>query len=231
MYMYSNSPQPVSPQPQLFLLEESIGNIELFPAVWSALEDLTNQDKELRRDALERLVDLEAPRFSPVVSYILVTRITEQNLGLRARIIETLGEVLSPDINGALAPEDVRSSLYLYLSGFRTRQIFALLQVSAEYKSLKDHVAKLLNACPYAGNHLIDILNDHKTPIEVRKQAAIMIGLVGYLYALPAMERLSGRLEARIYGQKAMQFAPQSNSSESELLPVIHDALRVLRAS
>jgi len=228
--MYPDFPQPISPQPQLFLLEESIGTIELFPAVWSALEDLTEADPEIRLNALEQLIELDAPRFSPVVSYILVTKITESILELRARIIEALGKVLTPDENGFPAPEDVRNSLHLYLSGFRTRQIYALLQVSAEYDSLEEHVCRLLNACPFAGNHLIDILNDSKTPIEIRMQAAVLIGKVGYLYTLPAMEKLARRLEARRFGQKTMGFAPQRNSIESSLLPVVNEALRTLRA-
>ena len=145
-------------------------------------------------------------------------------------IIEVLGKVLTPDENGFLAPEDVCNSLHLYLSGFRTRQIYALLQVSAEYYSLEEHVSRLLNACPFAGNHLIDILNDSKTAIDIRMQAAFMIGKVGYLYTLPALGKLSRRLEARISGQKAMDFAPQRNSIESSLLPVVKEALRTLRA-
>jgi HEAT repeat protein len=228
--MFPDFPQPISPQPQLFLLEESIGTLELFPAVWSALEDLTKADPEVRLNALEQLIELNAPRFSPVVSYILVTKITESTLELRARIIEVLGKVLTPDENGFPAPEEVRSSLHLYLSGFRTRQIYALLQVSAEYYSLEEHVSRLLNACPFAGNHLIDILNDSKTAIDIRMQAAVMIGQVGYLYTLPALEKLSRRLEARISGQKTMDFAPQRNSIESSLLPVVNEALRSLRS-
>ena len=144
--MYAEFTQPVSPQPQLFLLEESSGTIELFPAVWGALEDLTKEDVNVRRSALEELIELDAARFSPVVSYILVTKVVEPNIELRVKIIETLGLVLLPDKNGYPAPEDVRSSLFLYLSSFRTRQIFALLEAAAEYGSIEEHVARLLNA-------------------------------------------------------------------------------------
>jgi HEAT repeat protein len=227
--MYAEIPQPVSPQPQLFLLEESIGTIELFPAVWGALEDLTKDNVNTRSAALEELNELNAARFSPVVSYLLVTRIAEPNIDLRRRIIDTLGEVLLPDSNGYPAPEDVRSSLHHYLSGFRTRQIYALLEACAEYSSSEDHVGRLLNACRFAGNHLIDILNDPKTPLEVRRQAAVMIGKVGYLYTVPALEKLARRLEARIAGQTAMNFATKKNSSESDLLPTVEEALRDLK--
>lgn len=228
--MQLKSPPSYSPQPQLFLIEESIGNIELFPTVWGALEDFTNPDLELRREALQSLIDLDAARYSPVVAYFLVSKITEQDLDLRSQIIETIGRVLSPDENGYPAPQEVRSSIHLYLSSFRTRQIFALLEASAEDKSLEGCVSRLLDACPYAGNHLIDLLIDRKIPLDVRKQAAKMIGSVGYLDALPALERLHSRLESRIYGQKAMPFAPEESDIEAELLPVIHEALNFLRA-
>ena len=227
--MYADIPQPVSPQPQLFLLEESIGTIELFPSVWSALEDLTTDDINTQNAALDELVQINAARFSPVVSYLLVTRIVEPNIELRGRIIQTLGEVLLPDSNGYPAPEDVRSSLHHYLSSFRTRQIYALLEASAEYNYLEEHVGRLLNACRFAGNHLIDILNNPKVPLEVRKQAAVMIGNVGYLYTMPALEKLARHLEARIAGQTVMNFAPLKSSSESDLLPAIEEALRNLK--
>jgi HEAT repeat protein len=212
------------------LIEESIGTVELFPEVWSALEDLTKPKLESRRNAIERLINLEAPYYSPLVTYLLATRITEGDLSLRARVVETLGNILSPKENIIPAPQDVRTSLQHYTSGFRTRQIFALLEVSAADNSMEDHVSRLIDACPYAGRHLIDILKDRKIPIDIRRQAARMIGKVGYLDALPALEKLEGRVEARLFGQKAMSFAPHEKPNEAKLLPAIRDALRVLRA-
>ncbi|MFC1922426.1 hypothetical protein ACFLY4_03970 [Chloroflexota bacterium] len=228
--MYPDLPQPTSPQPTLLLFDETLESVELLPEVWSALEDFTKPDVTLRANALDRLINLDAPRYSPVVTYIIVTRIADQNLELRARIIETLGNVLVQDNNGSQTPIEVRTSLHLHLSGFRTRQIYAMLQVCAEYPTLNNHVVQLLNSCPYAGNHLIDIVKDNKTPLEVRKQAASMIGKVGYLYTIPALERLAARLETRLNGQKAMSFATHGNSSDAELLPWIKDALGSLRA-
>jgi hypothetical protein len=228
--MFPKSNQPISHQPQLFLLEESIGTVELFPAVWSALEGFTYNEADQRHVAFNQLIDLDAHRFSPLVTYILLTRIIDQDIELRARIVEELCTILDLDENGVPAPEDVRASLHLHLSAFRTRQIFALLQVSTEYESLEYHVARLLNACPFAGNHLVDIISDHKNPNEIRQQAALMIGKVGYLSALPALERLQARLETRLQGQQRMNFAPSRPSKESSILPAIQEALRLLRA-
>lgn len=228
--MYPEIPQPISHQPQLLVLEESIGTVELFPTVWRALEDLTKEDESTRAVALELIAELDAPRISPVVSYFLVTRIIEPNLELRARVVEMLSAVLTVDEQGFPSPEDVRNSLRLYLSTIRTRQIYALLQVSAEYTSLESCVTLLLQASSFGGNHLVDILDERKNALEIRKQAAVMIGKVGYLYTLPAMEKIVGRLEAHLSGQKAMNFVSQSSSSEAELLPLVQEAIISLRS-
>ena len=218
------------PQLPLFVLEESQGDIELFPAVWSAVEDLTLSDPKVRWGAFERLLELNAQRFSPVVAYILVTRLTEPDLALRARIAQALGEVLVPDAAGQPAPDEVRKSLVYYLSQVRTRRIFALLQIAAMDPGLEGHVARLLDPCPFAGSHLLDILADFKAPMAVRQQAANMIGQVGYLGALPALERLASKLDARLNGQKSMPFAPPSLSTEPDLLPAIRLAIDLLKA-
>ena len=227
--MYPETPQPISHQPQLLILEDSLGTVELFPTIWKALEDLTKEDEITRAAALEQIAELSAPRMSPVVSYFLVTRIIEPNLELRARVVEMLSEVLTVNEQGLPAPEDVRNSLRIYLSTIRTRQIYALLQVSTEHPSLESCVALLLKASSFGGNHLVDILDERKNPLEIRKQAACMIGQVGYLYTLPAMEKIVGRLEAHLNGQQAMNFVSQSNLSEAELLPLVREAITSLR--
>lgn len=226
--MYPDIPQPISQQPQLLVLEGSVGTVEIFPAIWKALEDLTKEDEEARASALEQIADTGAARFSPVVSYFLVTRIIEPNLDLRARVVEILSSVLIADENGLPSPEDVRNSLRIYLAAIRTRQIYALLQVSTEYPQLESCITLLLSASSFGGNHLVDILEERKNPLNIRKQAALMIGQVGYLYTLPAMEKIAGRLEAHLSGQKSMNFINQSSYNETELLPLVKEAINSL---
>lgn len=228
--MLPKSNQPISHQPQLFFLEESVGVVEIFPGVWGALEDFTADNAAVRNNALDRLIELGAPRVSPLVVYILLTRIIDQDIKLRARIVGVLSSILEIDQNGRSTPEEVRSSIHLHLSGFRTRQIYALLEVSANNESQISEVARLLNTCPFAGNHLVDIVSDHKVPVEIRQQAAVMLGEVGYLSALPALERLAARLETRVKGQQRMYFASEESPSESKLLPAVEEAINLLRA-
>lgn len=228
--MYPDLPQPISHQPQLLVLEGSIGTVELFPTVWKALEDLTKHDEVVRSNAVEQIAAMNAARISPVVSYFMVTRIVEPNLIIRSRVVEILSSVLTIDEEGYPAPEDVRNSLRLYLAAIRTRQIYALLQVSAEYNELESCVALLLSASSFGGNHLVSILEERKNPNEIRKQAAIMISEVGYIYTLPVLEKIAGRLEANLAGQKAMDFISQKKSTEVELLPYVEEAISALKS-
>lgn len=227
--MYPENAQPVSHQPQLLVLEESIGTVELFPTIWKALEDLTKDDDFLRAAALEQIADLDAARISPVVSYFLVTRIIEPNIKLRARVVEILSSVLTVDDDGLPSPEDVCNSLRIYLTAIRTRQIYSLLQISAKYPPMEPCIKLLLGASSFAGNHLVDILEDRKNPLPIRKQAALMIGQVGYVYTLPAMGKIAARLEAHLEGQTTMSFTSQKPSREIELLPLVHEAINALR--
>ena len=218
-------------QPVLFdFTEASAGVVELFPTVWSAMEELAGPGNASRLSALDRLIDLNAPRLSPLVAYLLVTRLVDPDLSLRCRVVKALGDVLSPDAQGVLAPGGVCQSLNFYLSQMRTRTIFDLLEVAVHDPLLDQDVARLLNGCPYAGNHLADILIDRKLPLDIREKAAQMIGMVGFLDALPTLERMQERLEARLAGQQAMPFAPPSFPSEVELLPSIRSALALLHS-
>ena len=218
-------------QPPLFPLgEASAGAMELFPTVWGACEDLASPDAALRHKGLDRLLELGAPRLSPLVTYLLTTRLADSDRGLRARVIQALGAVLLPDLEGRPASEAVRRYLVVALAQMRTRSIYALLEVAYIEVDTAACVARLLNVCPYAGGHLVEILNERKLPLTVRRAAVDFIGSVGYLEAIPALERLATRLEARLGGQQSMPFAPPAVQDETDLLPVVQAALAMLKA-
>jgi HEAT repeat protein len=208
---------------------ETAGMLELFPAVWSAAEGLTSPEVKVRAAALDRLLEVSAARLSPLVAYLLATRIADPDVPLRCRVVRLLREILTPDERGHLAPDAVRRHLSGYLTSMRTRSIYCLLEAAVAEPDIEPSVASILNACPYAGNHLVELLFDRHVPLPLRQQAACLIGKVGYLEAIPALERLSARLEARLGGQQSMPFAPPSGQDELQLLPPIREALRLLR--
>jgi hypothetical protein len=217
-------------QTPLFHLPDSVGNIELFPTVWTALEQFLSMDVSVRRQGLMQLRDLKAPRYSPLVAYVLLTRLTDPDISMRAEIVRLLGEVLAQDDNGYPAPEDVRKTISVHLAQMRTRQVYALLQVSLQEASFVPYLDRLYNACPFAGFHLAEILSDRKASLAIREQASLAIERVGFLDALPAVERLVARLESRVNGQGTMPFAPPSVPNETDLLPVVRRTLASLLA-
>jgi HEAT repeat protein len=220
---------PPLTQPLLFSFDESITQVELFPAVWKAAENLTSPHQEVRREAVEQLALLNAPRFSPLIAYLLFTRINEPDIHIRSRVIQILGSIYKPDHEGKRAPIEVISHLAYHLSQMRVRQIFALLEACSINPSILDAVEHLINRCPYAGNHLTEILTDRKMPLAVREKAAYIIGRVGFLDAIPALEKLIVRVEARLQGQSSMPFAPPQSQDEVKLLPTVREALHVLQ--
>jgi len=218
-------------QPVLFDLgETSSGVVELFPGVWHLCEGLISADIAIRRSSVEQLLGTQAARLLPMVAYILATRITEPDFEIRAKVVYLLGEILLPDEQGRPAADSVRQSLNAYLAQIRTRQIYAMLQLLPRQPDLEPGVARLLNACPYAGNQLADILSSRKVPLDIRRYAVRMIGLVGYLDAIPALERQLARLETRLHGQQSLAFAPVDMVEDAALIPDIRRALAFLQS-
>ena len=219
-------------QPQLLFVEDqsSAGVSELFPSVWSSAENLSSPIASVRHSSLDQLLKISAPRLSPLVAYLLSTRLTDPDPVFRGRVVESLASVLSPDENGDPAPSEVRDHLTIELSRMRQRQMFAILQVAVGHEEMENHVAILLNSNPYSGSHLADILCDRLNTVAIRKLAAYFIGQIGFLDALPTLERLAKRLSNRLDGQKTLAFSTPSSADEAELLPTIKDAISRLVA-
>lgn len=224
-------PETDMPQPLLFQLSEAaVQGLEFYPAVWSAAEALTSTDPAIRRLGLQELNASEAARYSPLIVYLLITMLTDPDIPLRCQVIHSLAQVMGRDEQGRTSPEPVRQCLCGHLGAMRTREVYALLQAVEQQPACEDEVAVLLGCCSYAGNHLGDILNERNNPLGIRRLAARFIGRVGFLSALPAVDRLAGRLETRLQGQQAMPFAPREPGDEVNLLPELKQALAMLNA-
>jgi len=189
-------------QPELEELNKTdLNNSGTLPVIWEALESLTSPDMMKRITGLDRIIKLDAVYHYPLVVYVLMTRITEPDIELRTRIVKLLANILDVKLGGAKQPpsasSEVKQSLMTVLSGLRTRQIFALLQATEFDKTADEAVTTLLSYCSFAGGHLAQILSNRAAPITIRRQAANFIGRIGYLDALPALERMVSRLENR----------------------------------
>lgn len=217
-------------QPSLFdFTETSSGAVELFPAVWSALEDLTSPDTAARFSGLQRLQLINAHRLSPLAAYVLATRLIDPDPAFRVEILKTLGSTLTPDSQGSSATEGVIRHLVAFLSQIRQNTILAILEAVELAPEVEGSAARLINYCPYAGAYLSDLLVDRKTEFVLRKQAVRFIGLVGFLDAVPVLEKLEARLASRLAGQQVMSFVSPAASEDTELLPEVQKTLSQLK--
>jgi len=203
------------------------GNTEKINLVWGAAEALTSLDLETRHTGLKKLVDQDAVRYHPLVAYVLLSRLAEPDIALRAQIVDALADVVIPNGHGDPAHAPSFPTLTTHLMGMRTRQIYALLQVADFDKSNEPKVAGLLDYCSFAGGHLADILNTRTIPLSLRKQAVYFIGRMGYLDALPALERMAARLESRRGGTGELG---RNEEDDAALLSMIRSSLELLRA-
>ena len=201
----------------LELGERHLNRIETLTAIWEATEALTSSDLLNRIMGLKRLVESSAVQEYSLVAYVLATRIVEPDIELRARIVSALAEVVSID-QSTLRNSGVYKTITSYLAGLRTRQIFALLQVVEFDRSKEESTAELLSYCSFAGEHLGQILTNRQASISIRRQAAKFIGKIGYLDALPTLERMVSRLEDR------------REEDDSPLYPTLLEAIQLLRS-
>ena len=221
----------ISQLPLFDVGDSTVGLLELFPMVWSAAENLSSPDSQHRLVALEYLSKSGAVRLSPLIAYILYTRITDPDLEIRSKVVEILGNVFTQDPEGRRLGDSVRHHLTTQLGSMRTREIYAILQVLVDHPEDMVYAIRLLNACPYAGTHLAEVASSRKAPLEVRRSAIRLLGEVGYLDAIPTLDRILIRLESRVSGQQAMPFAPPAGIDDTPLLPDIKNALAQLRSA
>lgn len=217
-------------QQGLYQLDDPDNEIlEPQPELWEALDAFTSPERNTRRAGLDALVMLDAARRSPLVAYVLATRLDEPDLPLRTRVVQVLGELLRPsNNNGYGATTQVRLQLGAYLAQMRTRRIFAMLQVAELDPSTHEAIALLLNLCPHGGTQLASVLADRHVSLSIRKLAADFIAQVGYLDAIPALERVCARLEARLNGHNLQDLTEEDG--DLYLLPAVRSALDSLRA-
>lgn len=208
----------------------SSGAFELFPKVWTAAEALTDQIAANRLAGLACLEEVSAARYSPLVAYLLVTKLTDHDFLVRAKLIRVLASVFAPDDQGNLAPEAVRQNLLIHLAQLQPAQVLSILEAASADPSLERAVTLLLKASCDAGSQLLDILADRKMSLKLRERAAYFIFQVGFVDAIPGIERIISRLESRINGQQAFSFSLNDSGDESQLLPTLQLALASLQA-
>jgi hypothetical protein len=177
-------------------------------AVWSALEALTAPELETRQQGFDSLLEQDVVRKSPLVVYVLATRLLEPEIQLRWRIVRCLADLVSPAPGAPPAAGVVLTYLHSYLAQMRKRPIFALLQVAGFDPESSEQVGTLLKACSFAGNQLSQIIADHAAPIPIRRLAITFTSQIGFLVAIPTLERMVRRIEARAFSGELLKLSP-----------------------
>jgi hypothetical protein len=215
----------------LFDYGESFTNVvELFPAVWQATECLTSPDPPTRQRGIDALLGLGAQRVSALVAYMIATCINDPDIEIRRHVVVILGDLLTMDINHKQNPGEVRKVVVNYLHNISEATFIGLLEVAIADPQVEKSIYHIFNACPYGGKYLGEILSEWKNLLPIRQKAIYFVGLVGYLEALPVLERLYNRLEARQNGQFAMSFAPPTAKADDDLLRYLRVAMDQLNA-
>lgn len=221
-------PIPILQLP-LFDYGESITNVvELFPTVWQATECLASPEIGIRQHGLDTLVELGAQKVSPLVAYMIATCLNDPDFKIRRRAIFILADLLTGDPSKKQIPEEVKKVVKNYLHHINELIVLNLLEVSINDPQVDPPLYHLFNTCPYVGKYLGDIATQWKNPLPIRQKAIYFIGIVGFLEALPLLEKLMSRLEARQNGQYTMSFAPTSSKSDDDLLPYLRVAINQL---
>jgi hypothetical protein len=216
----------------LFVYGEPVENIvDLLPSIWNATEALASPDPITRHHGIDALLELGAQRILPLVAFMIAICLSDPDIYIRRRVAYILADLINNEPVGRQTPENVRKVVTNYLHNMREETIFGILEVAVIDPLVEKSIFYLLNTCPVAGKYLGDIIAQWKNPLPIRQKAVHFVGLVGYLEALPVLERLLNRLEARQNGQYAMAFAPTSmKSSDEDILPYLRVAIHQLSA-
>ncbi|MBN2045148.1 MAG: hypothetical protein JW757_09030 [Anaerolineales bacterium] len=217
-------------QPNLIVLEnqDTDASLELFPATWQAAEKLLCSDVKTRHQGLDELLSSQAARVSPLIAYLVVTRLFDPDKEMRLRVVEALANILRRDENGQYAPEAVRAQIISGLSHLGDQGLYSLLEAGIEHGEMREHIAKLINFAPHTGRFLKELAGDRSKQIEMRRLAIHFLGRIGYVDAYSELLRIRNRIESRQLGQKRMPFAPPSAESEELLLPDLRKVLIAL---
>jgi hypothetical protein len=215
----------------LFIYGEPTENIlEVLPAVWNAAESLANPDTTTRNQAINAILELGVQRVSPLIAYLLVTRLDDTEISIRRRVIYVLGDLFLDETSRKDTPDDVRKTIIHALQRLNEDTTHGLLEVAVLDPKIEKFLFQLFNNCSTAGKYLGEILSQRKYSLPIRQKAIYFVGQVGYTEVLPVLERLYNRLEARQNDQYSMSFAPSAISPDENILPTLRIAIDRLTA-
>ena len=204
--------------------------MELFPDLWQTAEKISSPSVKTRQKALSELRKTNAARVSPLIAYLLTTRILDPDIKFRTSVVEDVAKIMRADDEGRHADEAVRSQIVSTLFSMDKPGLKALIESAAWDESQVENVITLVNYVSGAGELLKEFSADRQLNISNRVLAIKLLGEIGYIAALSELERIQNRLQVRKEGQQSMPFAPVHSSGEIELLPALKRSIMLLRS-
>jgi HEAT repeat protein len=192
----------------------SAKNFKPSQEIWQAAERLAAPRASERDAALDYLVDQGAVRISPLIVYLLATRISDPDLDVRSHIVKALGGVVAVDGQGEHAADQVIIHLQGFLAQINKEQVLSLLEVSNQYLTAEESLIEIFKLCSYAGDKLGGIVNDQKQPLSIRQKAIYFCGEVGFLESVSVLRELTKRVEKRNQNQSRTHIRKRAKDEE-----------------
>ena len=163
--------------------------------LWETAEGLISPDPYLRESALDQLKEIDGFYRSPLIAYLLVSRISDPELEIRFHLIQLLGSLVDYDAPGQHLTDQALSIAKDALDQMNKFHLIMLLEVSDSYLVAESAIKSILKLSSYAGDILSGIVNDWKLPISIRQQAVFFCGESGYISSRPTLQNLIQRVE------------------------------------
>ena len=163
--------------------------------LWETAEGLISPDPFLRESALDQFKEIDGLYRSPLIAYLLVSRISEPDLEIRFHLIQLLGSLVDYDSPGQHLTDQALSIAKDALDQMKKNQLIMLLEVSDSYLAAESAIKSILRLSSYAGVILSGIVNDLKLPVSIRQQAVYYCGEGGYIISRPTLQNLIQRVE------------------------------------
>jgi hypothetical protein len=220
----------------MVLQKDFLGIIDLkeFPQreksqIHMLLEDMLSPVAEHRREAVDRLYEMDAHRRSPLAASLFVYRLFEPDVSTRAKIAQSIYEAVGITASGERPPAKVRVLLHEALRELGEREVYSMLELlEQEYVDLET-VSIILNHCSSSCDILLKLLDSREERIPIRIAASQVIGHLGILEAVPVLEALEERLTHQASSQLSMFFASRSFEEARDLTPALRQTLDALR--
>jgi len=163
--------------------------------LWDTAEDLISPDPNMRDSSLDQLKEIDGIHRSPLIAYLLVSRISEPDLEIRFRLIRLLGSLMDFESSGQSFSDQALDFAKDALDQMEKSQLIKILEVAESYLTAERAISNILKLSSYAGVGLSGIVNDRKLPVSVRQQAVFYCGEVGYLSSKPTLQNLVQRVD------------------------------------